>query len=160
MYTLKRFIRTRIRNFILWALTMDIEYIEGADFVHLPMRMTEGSAGLDISATRDFEILPHERIRIPFGFIMAFDRFYEFNVRTRSGLNWKFNIDHVCSTIDGDFRKEAHVILTNDSDNIFYAKRKDRVAQIVPHIIPDTNWIKKKKLNTTARGLGGFGHTG
>jgi dUTP pyrophosphatase len=63
-------------------------------------------------------------------------------------------------TIDADYRGEIGVILFNLSDKPFTIHRGDRVAQIVFAKIEKAKLVRVDVLSGTARGAGGFGHTG
>jgi dUTP pyrophosphatase len=83
-------------------------------------------------------------------------------VRPRSGLALKHGIGmlNAPGTIDADYRGEIGVILFNFSAEPFTIHRGDRIAQIVFAKIEKAKLVKVDVLSETARGEGGFGHTG
>jgi len=63
-------------------------------------------------------------------------------------------------TIDADYRGEIGVILFNFSDTPFAVHRGDRIAQMVISKQERARFEEVETLSSTARGAGGFGHTG
>jgi len=87
---------------------------------------------------------------------------YEAQVRPRSGLAIKHGITVLNSpgTIDADYRGEVMVILINLSDEAFTINHGERIAQLVLAKHEQIEWETVTELEETARGAGGFGHTG
>jgi dUTP pyrophosphatase len=132
--------------------------------VPLPVYATEHSAGMDICAAvaEDVVITPGSTVLIPTGFAIALPEGYEAQVRPRSGLAVRHSVGILNSpgTIDADYRGEVKVILTNFGTKEFVVKRGDRVAQMVVARYERVAWDEREELGGTARGAGGFGHTG
>ncbi len=63
-------------------------------------------------------------------------------------------------TIDADYRGEIRVILINHGQEAFVIERGDRIAQMIVAPVSRAAWIETDGLDETARGAGGFGHTG
>jgi dUTP pyrophosphatase len=63
-------------------------------------------------------------------------------------------------TIDSDYRGEIRVILLNAGDEPFTLKRGDRIAQLVIAPVVAAELQLVDELDETARGAGGFGHSG
>jgi dUTP pyrophosphatase len=107
-------------------------------------------------------LLPGETKLIPTGFSVEIPPGYEAQIRPRSGLAVKHQVGILNSpgTIDSDYRGEVKVIITNFGKNSFAVKRGDRIAQMVISAYTKITWSEVKTLNDTARGEGGFGHTG
>jgi dUTP pyrophosphatase len=115
------------------------------------------------AAVHDVVVLqPGETALIPSGFRMEIPRGFEGQVRPRSGLAVKHNVGVLNSpgTIDADYRGEVKVILTNFGKTEFPVRRGDRVAQLVIVPVARAEWREVPDLDETARGEGGFGHTG
>ena len=136
----------------------------GNDDVPLPRKMTEHSAGFDLSAAvEEPAVLQPGEIRvIPCGFHMAIPAGYEAQVRPRSGLASKFGITLVNTpgTIDSDYRGEVMVPLINLGRQPFTVERGMRIAQMLIAPVPQVEVIETDDLDATPRGHGGFGHTG
>jgi dUTP pyrophosphatase len=132
--------------------------------VPLPTRMTEHSAGFDLAAavTEPTRIEPGEIRVVPCGFAMAIPEGYEAQVRPRSGLASKHGITMVNTpgTIDSDYRGEVKVPLINLGRQPFTVERGMRIAQMLVLPVPKVNLVEVSELDETARGKGGFGHTG
>ena len=132
--------------------------------VPLPTYATQGSAGMDIYAavTDEMIVKAGETTLIPTGFSMEIPVGFEAQIRPRSGLALKHNIGLMNSpgTIDSDYRGEVKIVFTNYGKNDFTVKRGDRIAQMVVAQYERVEWEETHQLSETARGSGGFGHTG
>lgn len=130
----------------------------------LPAYQTSGSAGMDLHAaiTRDCAIAPGARQFLPCGFALAIPKGYEGQVRSRSGLALKHGVAVLNSpgTIDSDYRGELAVVLINNGDAPFVVSRGLRIAQLVIARVERAEWAEVAELPDTARGEGGYGHTG
>jgi len=128
----------------------------------LPEYKTEGSAGADCYARLEKEITikAGKSETIPLGFVVEIPTGYEMQIRGRSGLARKNNIDCFLGTIDSDYRGEVCAILLNKGQEDFTVKHSDRIAQAVIAPVITAKWNEVKNLSETERGAGGFGHTG
>ena len=63
-------------------------------------------------------------------------------------------------TIDADYRGEIGIILVNLSNEPFVVENGERIAQMVIARHEQAGWLPVETLDETARGAGGFGHTG
>lgn len=130
-----------------------------------PQRATTGSAGMDLSACIEEDIIlsPRQLVRIPTGIAIALPGpEYVALVYARSGLGIKHGIalSNGVGVIDSDYRGEIQVGLTNLSDKPYTIHPGDRIAQLVvtPVVLPQLEWVEE--LDDTDRGTGGFGSTG
>ena len=132
--------------------------------VALPARMTEHAAGYDLSAAVAEPVVmqPGDIRLIPCGFAMAVPVGYEAQVRPRSGLSSRHGVTMINApgTIDADYRGEVHVPLINLGGIPFTIERGMRIAQMLILPVPPSQMIEVAELDDTARGTGGFGHTG
>ncbi len=130
----------------------------------LPAYATPDSAGMDLRASIDapVELLPLQRRLIPTGLRIALPAGYEAQIRPRSGLALKHGITVLNSpgTIDADYRGEVGVLLCNLSDTPFTVNPGERIAQMVVARYEQAVFVPVDTLDTTARGEGGYGHTG
>ena len=130
----------------------------------LPQYATPQSAGMDLCANLDAPVtLPSlGRALIPTGLYIALPQGYEAKIRTRSGLALKKGITllNTPGTIDADYRGEIGVIMANLSAEPFTIADGDRIAQMVVARHETVCWEAVERLDDTARGDGGFGHTG
>ena len=134
------------------------------DDIELPSYATVGSAGMDIRAAINENIVVKSGsvAMVPTNLSVEIPIGYEIQVRPRSGLAAKNGIGVLNSpgTIDSDYRGEVKVILFNFGNEDFIVKRGDRIAQIVIAEFITANVQLVKELNSSDRGEGGFGHTG
>ena len=130
----------------------------------LPKYETTGSAGMDLHANIDSEILlkPMGRALVKTGLFMALPEGYEAQIRPRSGLAYKKGLTVLSSpgTIDADYRGEIGVILINLSEEPYIIKDGERIAQMVIAPYTRAELINVEVLSSTERGSGGFGSTG
>lgn len=130
----------------------------------LPYYATEQAAGMDVMAdiTEPITIQSLERVLIPTGLCIALPDGYEAQIRPRSGLAIKHGITLLNSpgTIDADYRGEIKVILVNLSTQPYTLQIGERIAQMVIAKYEKIIWKPTDTLPETARGTGGFGHTG
>ena len=130
----------------------------------LPKYETTGSAGMDLHANIDSEILlkPMGRALVKTGLFMALPEGYEAQIRPRSGLAYKKGLTVLNSpgTIDADYRGEIGVILINLSEEPYIIKDGERIAQMVIAPYTRAELINVEVLSSTERGAGGFGSTG
>ena len=130
--------------------------------IPLPSYATSGSAGLDLRADVDVELQPGARKLVPTGISIALPPGFEGQVRPRSGLALKHGLTCLNSpgTIDSDYRGEVGVILVNHGQETVKLLRGDRIAQLVVAEVLQAELVVVEELSSTARGEGGFGHTG
>lgn len=110
----------------------------------------------------DLSLRPGDTALIPTGFSIALPHGHEAQIRPRSGLAIKHQVGilNAPGTIDADYRGEVKVILTNFGKQDFLIRRGDRIAQMVIARYERAQWDERQVLDETARGAGGFGHTG
>jgi dUTP pyrophosphatase len=142
---------------------MKINIINHSEFP-LPQYETAHAAGMDLRAYigNEIKIKPLQRILIPTGLHIELPIGYEAQIRPRSGLAYKHGISIVNApgTIDADYRGEIKVLLVNLSDTDFVVNNGDRIAQMVIAKHETITWESVDELTDTARGEGGYGHTG
>ena len=132
--------------------------------VEIPKYMTEGSAGIDVSANieKEIELKPLERYLVPTGIKLEIPEGFEIQVRPRSGLAFKHGITvlNTPGTIDSDYRGEVKVLLINLSNEIYKIQPNERIGQLILSKVYKLDFEVKDGLSETKRGDGGFGHTG
>ncbi len=142
---------------------MDIRIINRSKY-GLPEFATVDSAGMDLRAHLDSPVIlrPGERLLIPTGLCIALPQGLEAQVRPRSGLAYKHGVTVLNSpgTIDADYRGDVGVLLINHGKEVFEVAPGDRIAQLVVARYERFVWRPVEDLDDTARGDGGFGHSG
>lgn len=131
----------------------------------LPFRATQGSAGADLFACIDADVvvLPQERVLIPTGIAFELDspEVGAF-IFPRSSLSTKFGISlaNCVGVIDSDYRGEIKVPVINHSNELYTIHNGERIAQMVilPVVLP--TFTEADELSETERADGGFGSTG
>jgi dUTP pyrophosphatase len=100
--------------------------------------------------------------KIPSGFAIEVPEGFEMQVRARSGLAAKHGITlpNSPATIDSDYRGEVIIPIINLGAAPFTIEPGMRIAQMVLARVPRVEWREAETLAPSARGDGGFGHTG
>lgn len=134
------------------------------DNAKLPDRATELSAGADIYACIDNDIMlnPGERKLIATGFALAVPAGYGGFVFPRSGLSSKHGVSlsNCVGVIDSDYRGELKVPMINHGNEPYVIKNGERIAQLVIMPVDTSEFVFCDELDDTQRGEGGFGSTG
>jgi dUTP pyrophosphatase len=143
---------------------LKIKKLPNLNELNLPKYETSGSAGMDLVAAIENDIIlkTHEVKLIKTGIAIALEKGYEAQIRPRSGLALKNGITVLNSpgTIDSDYRGEICVILINHAQNDFVISRGMRIAQMVIAKYEQAKIEIVENLDETSRGQGGFGSTG
>jgi len=138
-------------------------YLTG-DKEFAPTYGTEDAAGADVRAyiEEDLLIQPGETLAVPTGLKVEIPRGFEIQVRPRSGLAYKnqMTVLNTPGTIDSDYRGEIKLIMINHGKEVFRVTRGMRLAQLVVAPVVQAEFEFREELTTSARGEGGFGHTG
>ena len=135
------------------------------DAAKIPMRATDGSAGMDLYACMEESVTlaPGQLAVIPTGIAIELpDNTCAAFLYARSGLGVKHGIclSNGVGVIDSDYRGEICAGLCNVSDKPYVIEPGERVAQMViaPVLLPEV--VEVDELGGTERGAGGFGSTG
>jgi dUTP pyrophosphatase len=105
---------------------------------------------------------PGGRGLVPCGIAIALPHGFEGQVRPRSGLAVHHGVTvlNAPGTIDADYRGEVMVMLVNLGAGSFAITRGMRVAQLIIAPVARARIVEAPALDTTARGVKGFGSTG
>jgi len=146
------------------SVELRIHRLAGTDDLPLPSYMSEGASGMDLYSANSepITLAPGDVRLVPTGIRIELPHGYEAQIRPRSGLAAKHGVTVVNApgTIDSDYRGEVKVILGNVGREPFEITRGTRIAQMVIAQVVRARVIEADSLNDTARGAGGFGHTG
>lgn len=130
----------------------------------LPEYSTSFSAGMDVRANIEKAVIlnPLERTLIPTGLFIELPKGFEAQIRPRSGLALKKGISvlNTPGTIDADYRGEIGIILINLSNETFEITDGERICQMVIAKHEVAEWETVEVLESSDRGVGGFGSTG
>ena len=135
----------------------------------IPVRMTRGSAGLDLFASENIEVPPTRcdsegyadvgRALVPTGIVLQLPTGTVGRIGSRSGLSVNSNIETGAGWIDNDYRGEIKVELKNFSSQAYRVNSGDRIAQLVILPLEDVEAVSVSELEDTQRGSSGFGST-
>lgn len=129
-----------------------------------PSYQSAGAAGMDLHAAlaEPVTIQPGSVAMIPIGIAIALPPGHEGQVRPRSGLGSRHGITlpNAPGTIDEDYRGEVRVPLINHGREPFVVEQGMRIAQLVVAPVTRCDVTVVEELDTTARGVAGFGSTG
>ncbi len=130
----------------------------------LPKYESLQAAGMDIrcNISEAVTLQPLERRLIPTGLYISLPVGYEAQIRPRSGLALKrgLTVLNTPGTIDSDYRGEIGVILINLSGEAQTITPGERICQMVIARHEQPELVEVEVLDETARGEGGFGHSG
>lgn len=130
------------------------------DYAIIPKKMTEGSVGLDLFISEGSTFFPHEVMMVYTGIAMAIPKGYHGEVHIRSSWGKRGIRPANCTgIIDSDYRGELILPIINDTDELYHAKRGERLAQLVLVKDPAFKIEEVNELDETERGIGGFGST-
>jgi dUTP pyrophosphatase len=131
----------------------------------LPRYATEGAAGLDLRACIDsgLTLNPGDSQLVSSGIaIHVGDPGYAAVVLPRSGLGAKNGIvlGNLVGLIDSDYQGPLMISLWNRGKAAFTVQPLDRIAQLVVMPVAQVEFEVVEEFAASARGAGGFGHTG
>jgi dUTP pyrophosphatase len=136
----------------------------GAEFP-LPAYATAGSAGLDLRACvpAPLELHPGRAELIPTGLAIHLDDpALAAVILPRSGLGHKHGIvlGNLVGLIDSDYQGQLLVSCWNRGAEPFTIRPGERIAQLVVVPVVQVELEVVSDFETSARGAGGFGHSG
>ncbi len=145
--------------------TVDVKILDPRLHAHPPAYATPGSAGIDLRACIDKEIIiaPGQTELVPSGIAIHLnDPHCAAMILPRSGLGHKHGIvlGNLVGLIDSDYQGQIFVSIWNRGHQAFTLMPLERMAQMV--IVP----VMQMQLNiveefaASERGAGGFGSTG
>ena len=131
----------------------------------MPEYATAASAGMDLRAALETELVlaPGDAALVPSGLsIHIGDPGLCALVLPRSGLGHRHGLvlGNLVGLIDSDYQGPLMLSLWNRSDKPFTIAPGDRVAQLVLMPIGRARLVTVDAFDPSARGAGGFGHTG
>ncbi len=145
--------------------TIDLKILDERVRESLPAYATPGAAGLDLKACIDQPVTlePGASSLIPTGLaIHLADPGLAAVLLPRSGLGHKQGIvlGNLVGLIDSDYQGQVYVSLWNRSQSAYTVQPMDRIAQMVVIPVVQVGFNVVESFDESARGAGGFGHTG
>jgi dUTP pyrophosphatase len=131
----------------------------------LPAYATEGSAGLDLRACLEAPLLlaPGKAELIPTGLAIHLDDpALAAVILPRSGLGHRHGVvlGNLVGLIDSDYQGQLMVSCWNRASEPFTIRPGERIAQLVVVPVVQVQLEVVTEFNASARGAGGFGHSG
>jgi dUTP pyrophosphatase len=146
-------------------MKLDVKILDARMREYLPTYATPGSAGLDLRACLDTQMMlePGQTVLVPTGLaIHVGDPGYAALILPRSGLGHKHGIvlGNLVGLIDSDYQGELMISTWNRAQTTFKHNPMERLAQlvIVPVVQAQLNIVDE--FAPSERGEGGFGSTG
>lgn len=140
------------------TLTLKIKKLN--DKAVVPMKMTEGAAGLDITVINHQVLWVGTVVPVQTGIAMSIPKGYHGEVHIRSSYGKRgIRLANCTGIIDSDYRGELILMLINDSNMVQVIDSGERVAQLILVKDPVFKVEEVTELNETERGEGGFGST-
>lgn len=135
------------------------------DTIELPDYATSGSAGLDLRACLDDDVIlePSATVLIPTGLAIHIDDpSLAAVILPRSGLGHKHGVvlGNLVGLIDSDYQGQLFVSCWNRSQTAFTITVGERIAQMVFVPVVQVAFEQVEEFTSSERGTGGFGHTG
>jgi deoxyuridine 5'-triphosphate nucleotidohydrolase len=131
----------------------------------LPAYATDGSAGMDLRACIDAPVTlaPGQTQLVPTGLAIHIDDpGLAALILPRSGLGHKHGIvlGNLVGLIDSDYQGQLMVSMWNRGHSAFVIEPGERIAQLVVVPVVQVELEVVEDFATSARGAGGFGHSG
>jgi dUTP pyrophosphatase len=133
--------------------------------IPLPAPATSGSAGMDLRAVLDapLTLAPGASTLLPTGIAIHIgDPGYCAMILPRSGLGHKHGIvlGNLVGLIDADYQGPLLVSCWNRGQSAYTIAPGERIAQLVFVPVARAQFRVVDEFAASARGAGGFGHTG
>lgn len=125
----------------------------------MPTRAHEWDAGYDLYAPGDEVIYHCDNVVIDTGVHVAIPEGYVGMIKSKSGLNVKYNLTSE-GVIDAGYTGSIRVKLYNHGHTAVSIRKGQKISQLVvmPIVTPELELVTN--LEATDRGDGGFGSTG
>lgn len=128
----------------------------------IPTRGSEYAAGYDLYSCDEYEITPHETVKVGTGLSFELPENTFGAIFARSGLATKKGLrpSNCVGVCDCDYRGEYIVAIHNDTNEMQTIDKHERIAQLVLMPYIPMEFIESDELSETERDTGGFGSTG
>ena len=142
----------------------EIEVKRLSETAKIPTRGSSEAAGYDLYADikEPITVHPHTTEKVGTGLALSLPTGTFGAIFARSGLATKQGLRpaNCVGVCDSDYRGEYIVAIHNDSDVQKIIEPGERIAQLILMPYCPMEFIEVKELDSTERGVGGFGSTG
>ncbi len=125
----------------------------------VPCYAHPGDAGMDLFSVEDCVIKPGERRLVSTGLSIELPESYVSLIWDKSGVASR-GIKTMGGVIEHTYRGEYKIILLNTSNENYFIKKGDKIAQMLIQPICTAEVVVVDSLSGTVRGDGAFGSTG
>lgn len=141
---------------------MLIKFKKLSENAYTPTRGSSSAAGWDMYAVGDYEIAPHGCVKVPTDIAVEIPEGYFGALYSRSGTATKkgLRLANCTGVIDSDYRGNCIAAMYNDSNEMQYIEKGERIAQLIITPYLPVEFVEVDELSETERGSGGFGSTG
>lgn len=127
----------------------------------VPCSMYKDDAGYDLAICMDHNIGPEQTNVLATGIKIAIPDGYWFRMVGRSSTFTRHGCRVNEAIIDGGYRGELTISVTNTTRTVVHLIRGQRIAQLIPHKIIDLDFVEGiVNSGDTERGDNGYGSTG
>ena len=150
---------------VLRSIELKILDSKIGESIPLPQIATEGSAGMDMRACIDSELIVSsgDTVLVPTGIaIHIADNNLAAVLLPRSGLGHKHGLvlGNLTGLIDSDYQGQIFISCWNRGENAYKINPGDRIAQMVFIPVEQVKFEVVDDFKESDRGEGGFGHSG
>tara|TARA_B100001996_G_scaffold137540_1_gene104662 strand:+ start:23 stop:487 length:465 start_codon:yes stop_codon:yes gene_type:complete len=150
---------------VLRSIELKILNPKIGESIPLPQIATEGSAGMDMRACIDSELIvsPGDTVLVPTGIAMHIaDNNLAAVLLPRSGLGHKHGLvlGNLTGLIDSDYQGQIFISCWNRGEKAYKINPGDRIAQMVFIPVEQVKFEVVDDFKESDRGEGGFGHSG
>ncbi len=142
----------------------EVEVKRLSETAKIPTRGSSEAAGYDLYADIEKPIIisPHRTEKVGTGLAFSLPTGTFGAIFARSGLATKQGLRpaNCVGVCDSDYRGEYIVAIHNDTEGHEVINPGDRIAQLILMPYCPMEFIEVEELNSTERGVGGFGSTG
>lgn len=142
---------------MVWVPAIQFTLSSGAQ---QPSRSYPGDAGYDLYVSQDTLVLGGDTKDIPTGLRISLPEGVWVHMVGRSSTIRNYGLLVIPAVIDNGYRGELYFNVYNTTSEPVYARKGQRLAQIIPHQILNFRWKGVSELDESERNTKGFGSSG
>ena len=142
-------------------MSIEVRYKMLDETAHPPIQATEGSAGYDLTLTKELKLVSEAPCTVGLGFAVSIPKGYMGLVVPRSSAHkLQVKLGNTVGIIDSDYRGEVLLIVQKTLPfRHVNLNAGTKIAQLIIVPVADANFIEVTDLDSTKRGAGGVGST-